>query len=100
MNLIPLKLANFYVRLISEKARQNPHATLDNLHLYGSLPTVLRRLIPDNRLKLGLDLKGGVHLVLEVDLEASKTELLREHTHFRFPNDFAQMIFCAERLNR
>ena len=70
----------FYVRLISEKARQNPRATLDNLHLYGSLPTVLRRLIPDSRLKLGLDLKGGVHLVLEVDLEASKTELLREHT--------------------
>ncbi len=71
----------FYVRLISEKARQNPRATLDNLHLYGSLPTVLRRLIPASRLKLGLDLKGGVHLVLEVDLEASKTELLREHTH-------------------
>ena len=70
----------FYVRLISEKARQNPQATLDNLHLYGSLPTVLRRLIPDNRLKLGLDLKGGVHLVLEVDLETSKAELLREHT--------------------
>ena len=69
----------FYVRLISEKARQNPRATLDNLNLYGSLPTVLRRLIPDNRLKLGLDLKGGVHLVLEVDLETSKTELLREH---------------------
>ena len=71
----------FYVRLLSENARQNPHATLDSLHLYGSLPTVLRRLIPDNRLKLGLDLKGGVHLVLEVDLETSKAELLREHTH-------------------
>ena len=69
----------FYVRLISEKARQDPRATLDNLNLYGSLPTILRRLIPDNRLKLGLDLKGGVHLVLEVDLETSKTELLREH---------------------
>lgn len=70
----------FYVRLLSEKARQNPRATLDNLHLYGSLPTILRRLIPDTRLKLGLDLKGGVHLVLEVDLATSKTELLREHT--------------------
>ena len=69
----------FYVRLTSEKALQNPHATLDNLHLYGSLPGTLRRLIPDSRLKLGLDLKGGVHLVLEVDLETSKTELLREH---------------------
>ena len=69
----------FYVRLLSEKALQNPQATLENLHLYGSLPTVLRRLIPDSRLKLGLDLKGGVHLVLEVDLETSKRELLREH---------------------
>ncbi len=70
----------FYVRLTSEKALQNPRATLDNLHLYGSLPGTLRRLIPDSRLKLGLDLKGGVHLVLEVDLETSKTELLREHS--------------------
>ena len=69
----------FYVQLISEKALQNPRATLDNLHLYGSLPGIVRRLIPNNRLKLGLDLKGGVHLVLEVDLETSKTELLREH---------------------
>ncbi len=69
----------FYVRLISEKALQNPRATLDNVHLYGSLPGTLRRLIPDSRLKLGLDLKGGVHLVLEVDLETSKRELLREH---------------------
>ena len=69
----------FYVQLISDKALQNPRATLDNLHLYGSLPGIVRRLIPNNRLKLGLDLKGGVHLVLEVDLETSKTELLREH---------------------
>ncbi len=69
----------FYVRMLSEKALQNPRATLDNLHLYGSLPGTLRRLIPDSRLKLGLDLKGGVHLVLEVDLETSKAALLREH---------------------
>ena len=73
------EVREFYVRLTSEKARQNPSATLENLHLYGSLPITLRRLIPDNRLKLGLDLRGGVHLVLEVDLEASKTELLREN---------------------
>ncbi len=70
---------DFYVLLTSEKARQNPSATLENLQLYGSLPVTLRRLIPNNRLKLGLDLRGGVHLVLEVDLEASKTELLREN---------------------
>lgn len=86
----------FYVRLISEKARQDPRATLDNLHLYGSLPTVLRRLIPDNRLKLGLDLKGGVHLVLEVDLETSKTELLREHI-ISIPERLrAEDVLCRE----
>ena len=86
----------FYVRLISEKARQNPRATLDNLHLYGSLPTIVRRLIPDSRLKLGLDLKGGVHLVLEVDLETSKTELLREHVHSIPERLRTEDVLCRE----
>ncbi len=86
----------FYVRLISETARKNPRATLDNLHLYGSLPAVIRRLIPDNRLKLGLDLKGGVHLVLEVDLETSKAELFRQHA-FSIPEQLrADEVLCRE----
>ena len=86
----------FYVRLISEKARQNPQATLDNLHLYGSLPKFVRRLIPDTRLKLGLDLKGGVHLVLEVDLEASKAALFKEHAH-SIPDQLrTEDILCRE----
>ena len=84
----------FYVRLTSEKALQNPSATLNNLHLYGSLPGTLRRLIPDSRLKLGLDLKGGVHLVLEVDLETSKAALLREHA-FSIPERLrAEEVLC------
>ena len=86
----------FYVRLISETARENPRATLDNLHLYGSLPVVIRRLIPDSRLKLGLDLKGGVHLVLEVDLETSKAELFRQHA-FSIPEQLrADEVLCRE----
>ena len=86
----------FYVRLISEKARQNPKATLDNLHLYGGLPILVRRLIPDTRLKLGLDLKGGVHLVLEVDLEASKAALFKEHGH-AIPDQLrTEDILCRE----
>ena len=86
----------FYVRLISENARQNPRATLDNLHLYGSLPGLVRRLIPDNRLKLGLDLKGGVHLVLEIDLETSKTELFRQHA-LSIPEQLrTEEILCRE----
>ena len=86
----------FYVRLVSEAARTNPRATLENLHLYGSLPVILRRLIPDNRLKLGLDLKGGVHLVLEVDLEASKAELFRQHA-LSIPEQLrADEVLCRE----
>lgn len=71
----------FFVRLISDKAVVNPTSTLENLHLYGSIPTALRPILPANRLKLGLDLKGGVHLVLEVDLEKSKSELLRARSY-------------------
>ena len=71
----------FLVKLVSDKAKENPVSTLENLHLYGSIPTSLRPILPANRLKLGLDLKGGVHLVLEVDLEKSKRELLKARAY-------------------
>ena len=68
---------DFLVTFLSPKSKADIEKILGNLHLYGSIPTIVRRLIPDNRLKLGLDLRGGVHLVLEVDLEESKVELLK-----------------------
>ena len=68
---------DFVVNFLSSQSRADLERILEGLHLYGSIPTIVRRLIPDNRLKLGLDLRGGVHLVLEVDLEESKIELLR-----------------------
>ena len=68
---------DFLVNFLSPKSKAELETVLANLHLYGSIPTIVRRLIPDNRLKLGLDLRGGVHLVLEVDLEESKIELLK-----------------------
>ena len=68
---------DFLVSFLSPKSKADLEGILENLHLYGSIPTIVRRLIPDNRLKLGLDLRGGVHLVLEVDLEESKVELLK-----------------------
>lgn len=86
----------FFVRLISDKAKENPQATLTDLHLFGSLPTTLRRIIPDNRLKLGLDLKGGVHLVLEVDLEKSKTELLKENSYSIPERLKTEQILCRQ----
>jgi protein-export membrane protein SecD/preprotein translocase SecF subunit len=68
---------DFLVNFLSPKSKADIEKVLEDLHLHGSIPTIVRRLIPDNRLKLGLDLRGGVHLVLEVDLEESKVELLK-----------------------
>lgn len=39
------------------------------LHLYGSLPIFLQKILPYKKVNLGLDLQGGVHLVLQVDTE-------------------------------
>ncbi len=86
----------FLVKLISDKAKENPAATLENLHLYGSIPLSLRLVLPASRLKLGLDLKGGVHLVLEVDLEKSKRELLKAHTYTIPEMLRAEKILCRQ----
>ena len=37
--------------------------------LYPSLPASVKSYFPKNRIHLGLDLQGGMHLVLEVDTE-------------------------------
>lgn len=86
----------FFVKLISDKAKENPATTLEDLHLYGSIPISLRPILPANRLKLGLDLKGGVHLVLEVDLEKSKRELLKAHTYTIPEMLRAEQILCRQ----
>lgn len=86
----------FFVRLISDKAKENPAETLENLHLYGSIPPTLRKILPANRLKLGLDLKGGVHLVLEIDLEKSKRALLRDNAYAIPETLKAEQIICRQ----
>ena len=86
----------FLVNFSSPKSRADLERVLENLHLYGSIPTIVRRLIPDNRLKLGLDLKGGVHLVLEVDLEESKVELLKGRSSSIPERLRADKIHCRE----
>ena len=52
---------DFLVNFSSPKSKADLERVLEDLHLHGSIPTIVRRLIPDNRLKLGLDLRGGVH---------------------------------------
>ncbi|MAF10508.1 protein translocase subunit SecD [Candidatus Poribacteria bacterium] len=53
-------------------------AVIDELHLYGKIPTSLGWLFPQQRIQLGLDLKGGVYLVLELDMEEAQGQLLAE----------------------
>ena len=67
------------VQFLADKSQLELGRILRSLHLRGSMPEVIRRLVPAERLQLGLDLKGGVYLVLEVDIEESKKDLLQEH---------------------
>lgn len=55
------------VKFGSQKSNAEMEMLLENLHLYGSLPRRLRPIFPDKPLKQGLDLKGGLHIVLELD---------------------------------
>ena len=87
---------DFLVSFLSPKSKTDLERILADLHLYGSIPTIARRLIPDNRLKLGLDLRGGVHLVLEVDLEESKVELLKGRADSIPERLRAEKIHCRE----
>ena len=87
---------DFLVNFLSPKSKADLEKVLEGLHLHGSIPTIARRLIPDNRLKLGLDLRGGVHLVLEVDLEESKVELLKGRSSSVPERLRADKIHCRE----
>lgn len=50
----------------SERELQN---NIKKLHLYGAMPIILQKILPHRKVNLGLDLQGGVHLVLQVDTE-------------------------------
>jgi preprotein translocase subunit SecD len=52
---------------------------LSQMQLYGKLPLGLRGwLFPESRVQLGLDLKGGVYLALELDLAEAEAQVLSE----------------------
>jgi preprotein translocase subunit SecD len=54
---------------ISARDKAQLQSLLGSMRLYGSLPASLRPVFPDNPLKQGLDLKGGLHIVLELDVK-------------------------------
>jgi len=58
---------------------RSPDAVLRDLQLYGKLPLGLRGwLLSESRIRLGLDLKGGVYLALELDLAEAEKQALAE----------------------
>ena len=73
------------VFFLMDKSQNELQQILSQLHLWGSMPEIVRRLVPAERLQLGLDLRGGVYLVLEVNIEESKKDLLEE-TKISIPN--------------
>jgi protein-export membrane protein SecD len=47
--------------------------TLPTFGLNKHLPSFLQKLLPQNKLNLGLDLLGGMHVVLQVEVKGKKT---------------------------
>lgn len=58
------------------RSKDEVQKILEKLQLYGSLPISMRRILPDRRINLGLDLRGGVYLVMELDPGETKEALL------------------------
>ena len=85
----------FYVRFLSEKAKAKK-ITVGDLNLYGSMPVAFRRMLPDSRLKQGLDLAGGVHLVLGVDVEKSIEAMIRNRVDVIPSRMRAEKIRCRK----
>ncbi len=53
--------------------------TLPSTAVYNRLPFGLRRVLPSREINLGLDLRGGTHLVLEIDSEAAFVETVMNY---------------------
>jgi protein-export membrane protein SecD len=49
-------------------------AAMADIKLYATLPTFLARLFPRDRITMGLDLKGGIDLVYQVDINSIEKE--------------------------
>ncbi|MFC1716257.1 protein translocase subunit SecD [Candidatus Poribacteria bacterium] len=58
-----------HVRFKPQRSRTEMDALIEELHLYGGIPLALRSVFSDKELKQGLDLKGGFHVVQELDVK-------------------------------
>lgn len=56
------------LRFNQQKSKAELENILSELKLYGAIPLSIRPIFPDKPIKQGLDLKGGMHVVLELDI--------------------------------
>ena len=75
MDMIPgnfsfdaVKKDEVLVKFRPQKSSGELENTIKHLRLYGGIPLKMKPIFPDNPLKQGLDLKGGLHIVLELDV--------------------------------
>ena len=57
------------LRFKQKMTQDELNSLIKDMQLYGSIPLSIRPIFPDNPIKQGLDLKGGMHIVLELDVE-------------------------------
>ena len=60
-----------HVRFKPQRSKAELDTLISDLQLYGSMPLALRAVFSDNKLKQGLDLKGGFHVVQELDVKTA-----------------------------
>ena len=91
------RVADSIAMTYNDPRGRTPQAVIDELSLYGKIPTSLGWLFPQQRIQLGLDLKGGVYLVLELDLEEAQGQLLAElQTNIRTDLRERYSVNCRE----
>jgi preprotein translocase subunit SecD len=56
------------LRFTQKRSRAELDNILSDLKLYGMIPLGIKPIFPDKPIKQGLDLKGGMHVVLELDI--------------------------------
>jgi len=60
---------NAFIR-VTGKSKDEAQALISSAKLYSKLPLVITSLFPRSKITLGLDLKGGIDLVYQVDLNS------------------------------
>ena len=84
-----------HVKFSPQKSASELGSIIENLSLYGSIPLTLRPIFPDNPLKQGLDLKGGLHIVLELDVKKAMDMYLDDQAKEVVLNSLkSEKIFC------